>query len=100
MYSTSAHYTLAERAPLDFALAAAAQPNAVTDDLFAQVRAYWTEGQVVKILGVVAMSGFLNRRNDSLATPLEAEAPPLDVAQKAASGEHIWLPGKHGQPVP
>jgi uncharacterized peroxidase-related enzyme len=93
-YDTSALYSPAERAALDFALAAAAQPNAVTDELFAQVRAHWSENQVVEILGVVAMFGFLNRWNDSLATPLEAA--PLAIAQKAAGGAHAWSPGKHG----
>jgi len=95
-YATSDRYSPAERAALDFALAAAAQPNAVTDELFAQLRAHWSESQVVEILGVVAMFGFLNRWNDSLATPLEAA--PLAVAQKAAGGEHAWSPGKHGPP--
>ena len=97
-YKTSVRYTPAERAALDFALAAASQPNAVTDELFAQVRTYWSESQVVEILGVVAMFGFLNRWNDSLATPLEPA--PLAVAQKAAGGEHAWSPGKHGPLVP
>jgi uncharacterized peroxidase-related enzyme len=93
-YATSELYSPAERAALDFALAAAAQPNAVTDELFVQVRAHWSENQVVEILGVVTMFGFLNRWNDSLATPLEPA--PLAVAQKAAGGEHAWSPGKHG----
>jgi uncharacterized peroxidase-related enzyme len=92
-YATSPLYSDRERAALDFALAAAAQPNAVTDEVFARVRAHWSEGEIVEILGVVAMFGFLNRWNDSMATPLEAV--PLAVARKAApQGE--WSPGKHG----
>ena len=91
-YATSPLYTERERVALDFALAAAAQPNAVTDELFARLRAHWSEGQIVEILGVVAMFGFLNRWNDSLATPLEARA--LAVAARAA-GERGFDPGKH-----
>jgi hypothetical protein len=36
--------------------------------------------QVVEIVGVIAMFGFLNRWNDTLATPLEDE--PLEFAEK------------------
>jgi uncharacterized peroxidase-related enzyme len=92
-YASSPLYDDKERAALDFALAAAAQPNAVTDELFARLRSRWTDTQIVEILGVVALFGFLNRWNDSLATPLE-EAPAA-VAEKAI-GSRGWTPGKHG----
>jgi uncharacterized peroxidase-related enzyme len=94
-YETSPLYSERERAALAFALAAASQPNAVTDDVFARVRRHWSEGEIVEILGVVAMFGFLNRWNDSMGTPLEAV--PLEVARKAAP-QGDWSPGKHGQP--
>ena len=90
-YASSPLYTDKERVALDFALAAAAQPNAVTDELFARLRAHWSESQIVEILGVVAMFGFLNRWNDSMATPLEAR--PLEVAVQAA-GERGFDAGK------
>jgi hypothetical protein len=64
----------------------------VTDELFTELGQHWSEGQIVEILGVVAMFGFLNRWNDSMATPLEAV--PLAVAQHAA-GEHVFTAGKH-----
>jgi uncharacterized peroxidase-related enzyme len=91
-YANSDLYSPAEKIALDFALAAASQPNAVTDELFTEVSKHWNEGQIVEILGVVAMFGFLNRWNDSMATPLEAV--PLAVA-KHASGEHGFRAGKH-----
>ena len=93
-YAQSPHYSAAERVALDFALAAAAQPNAVSDELFAQLRAHWSETQIVEILGVVAMFGFLNRWNDSMATPLEAV--PEAVALAAVGGQG-WHAGKHHQ---
>jgi uncharacterized peroxidase-related enzyme len=92
VYATSPHYSPRERAALDFALAAAAQPNEVADELFARLREHWSEGEVVELLGVVAMFGFLNRWNDTMATPLEAV--PLQVAVDAA-GERGWSAGKH-----
>jgi alkylhydroperoxidase family enzyme len=91
-FADSPLYTARERVALDFALAAASQPNAVTDELFSHVREHWSESEVVEILGVVAMFGFLNRWNDSLATPLEAV--PLEIAKRAA-GARGWAAGKH-----
>ena len=92
-YKTSPLYTDAERLALDFALAAAAVPNDVTDELFAAMRAHWSDDQMVEIVGVISMFGFLNRWNDSLATPLEVA--PAAVAEKAI-GSRGWTPGKHG----
>jgi uncharacterized peroxidase-related enzyme len=91
-YAGSDLYSPAEKIALDFALAAASQPNAVTDELFAELSKHWSEGEIVEMLGVVAMFGFLNRWNDSMATPLESV--PLEVAAKAA-GAHGFTAGKH-----
>jgi len=91
-YQTSLLYDVAERATLDFAIAAASVPNAVTDDMFAQLCKYWTEEQIVEIVGVIALFGFLNRWNDTMATPLEDE--PIEIGEKyLASGG--WAIGKH-----
>ena len=91
-YASSDLYSPAEKIALDFALAAASQPNAVTDSMFAELSAHWSEGQIVEILGVVAMFAFLNRWNDTLGTPLET--PAAQVAQKAI-GDQGWSAGKH-----
>lgn len=91
-YNRSPHFTEKERLALDFALAAAAQPNAVTDTQFADLQRHWSDGEIVEILGVIAMFAFLNRWNDTLATPLEAV--PQGVAERAL-GQQGWTPGKH-----
>lgn len=91
-YATSPHYSVRERIALDFALAAGSQPNAVDDALFEQLRAHWSEGEIVELLGVIAMFAFLNRWNDTMATPLEAT--PTQVARQAL-GAHGWDAGKH-----
>jgi uncharacterized peroxidase-related enzyme len=93
-FRTSPRFTARERAALEFALAAAAQPNAVTDASFAELRRHWSESEIVEILGVVAMFGFLNRWNDSMATPLEPV--PASVAEKAL-GAKGWTSGKHAR---
>jgi uncharacterized peroxidase-related enzyme len=92
-YPTSPHFTEAERAAFDFAIAAASVPNAVTPAIGARLRAHWTEDEVVEILGVVALYGFLNRWNDSMATTLE----PIGIAagEKNLAREG-WDVGKHG----
>ena len=91
-FRTSPLYSEKERVALEFALAAASQPNAVTDELFAGLRRHWSDAQVVEILGVVAMFGFLNRWNDTMATPLEPVAAEVATRYLGASG---WGPGKH-----
>jgi uncharacterized peroxidase-related enzyme len=91
-YRTSPLFSEAERVTLDFAFAAACVPNAVTDEMFAAMRKYWTDEQMVEIVGVIAVFGFLNRWNDTMATPLEEE--PSEVGEKYLAA-HGWTPGKH-----
>jgi alkylhydroperoxidase family enzyme len=91
-YRTSALYNEAERVALDFTIEAAAQPNAVTDESFAKLKRHWSEGQIVEIVGVIALFGFLNRWNDTMATPLEEE--PIEVGEKYLAA-HGWNVGKH-----
>jgi len=91
-YASSPLYSQRERLALDFALAAASQPNAVTDRQFAQLQQYWSDSEITEILGVVALFAFLNRWNDTMATPLEAS--PAAVATQAL-GDQGWTAGKH-----
>ena len=91
-YRSSELFTPAERAALGFAASAAAVPNSVTDEQFAELQDHWDDGQIVEILGVVALYGFLNRWNDSLATQLEE--PSREVAERLL-GFSGWTVGKH-----
>src|SRR5246127_5654944 len=52
-YQTSPLFSSAERAALDLAVAGASVPNAATDEMFATLRAYWTDEQIVEIVGVI-----------------------------------------------
>lgn len=92
-YATSPLYSSKERLALDFALAASAQPNAVTDEQFKELQRHWSDDEIVEILGVIAMFAFLNRWNDTMATPLEPV--PTEVATRAV-GAQGWTAGKHG----
>ncbi|MFY8044564.1 MAG: carboxymuconolactone decarboxylase family protein [Rhodoferax sp.] len=91
-FERSALFNEAERVALDLALAAGQVPNAVDDALFLRLRAYWSEEQILEIVGVISLFGFLNRWNDTLATPLEEH--PVDVAKRHLAS-HGWTPGKH-----
>lgn len=91
-FERSALFNEAERVALELALAAGQVPNAVDDALFLRLRAYWTEEQILEIVGVISLFGFLNRWNDTLATPLEEH--PVDVAKRHLA-PHGWTPGKH-----
>lgn len=92
IYASSPHYSARERIALDLAMAAASQPNDVTDELFEQARQHWSDSEITEILGVVAMFAFLNRWNDTLGTTLEAV--PTQVAERAL-GAQGWQAGKH-----
>jgi uncharacterized peroxidase-related enzyme len=80
-----------ERVALRFARDASLVPNEVGPGHFRELREHWDEGQIVEMLAVVGLFGFLNRWNDTMATQLEA--PPMSFAA-ARYGTH-WHPGKH-----
>lgn len=85
-------FSEAERAALDFAVAAATIPNGVDAPLQARLRQHWDDGELVEIAGVIALFGYLNRWNDSLGTTLEA---PAATSGQTWLGVHGWQPGKH-----
>lgn len=91
-YETSPEFNEAERAALRFAQAAGQVPNTVSDAHFAELRRHFDEDEIIEIVAVIAFLGFLNRWNDTLATPLEPA--PRDFAERhlAATG---WTLGKH-----
>jgi len=92
-FERSERYSEAERAALRFARDASVVPNAVTPEHFDELRRHWDDGEIVEILAVVGLFGFLNRWNDSMATDLE-EIPAAFASDTI--GRHGWEPGKHG----
>ena len=91
-FERSPLYSGAERAALRFARDASVVPNEVTPRHFDELRRHWDDGQIVEILSVIGLFGFLNRWNDTMSTELEPE--PFDVASRTI-GVHGWEPGKH-----
>jgi uncharacterized peroxidase-related enzyme len=93
-FETSSLFSDAERAALDFAFHAAQQPGAATDAHFTALREHYSERAILELVAMISLFGFLNRWNDTLATPLEDK--PLAFAQANLSPEH-WDAGKHAR---
>jgi uncharacterized peroxidase-related enzyme len=91
-YAHHPAFSPAERAALDFAVAASSVPNAVDETIKSNLRQYWDEGEIVEIAGVVALFGYLNRWNDSMGTTIEDGAK--ESGQKFLQA-HGWTGGKH-----
>ncbi|WP_035564801.1 carboxymuconolactone decarboxylase family protein [Hymenobacter sp. IS2118] len=91
-FATHPAFSAAERAALAFAVAASAVPNAVNEPISDTLRAHWNEGEIVEILGVVSLFGYLNRWNDSMGTTLESGAVAAGQQHLAGQG---WSSGKH-----
>jgi uncharacterized peroxidase-related enzyme len=91
-YETSELFTEPERDALRLARDAALVPNEVTDEHFERLRRHFADEQIVEIAAVIAMFGWLNRWNDTMATTLELN--PLEWAEReiVAAG---WEAGKH-----
>lgn len=91
-YASHPAFSEAERAALDFTVAASSIPNAVDDRIKENLRQHWDDGEIVEITGVIALFGFLNRWNDTMGTTLEHDA--IESGKRFLS-THGWNGGKH-----
>lgn len=92
-FETSPLFSDAERAALRLAYHAALVPNEVSAEDFERLRFYFSDDEIVEIVASIALFGYLNRWNDTMAT--ELEDVPAQVATRAI-GSVGWEPGKHG----
>ena len=83
----------AERAALRVAYHGAISPAQASQADFDELYKHFDEAQVVEIVASIALFGFLNRWNDTMAT--ELESLPADVAQQTLGEAFSWEPGKH-----
>ena len=91
-YENSDHFTDAEKAALKYAHAAASIPNAVDDEIAAELHKQWEDDDIVEITAVIALFGYLNRWNDSMGSALEDL--PIDAGNKYLD-KTDWEIGKH-----
>jgi uncharacterized peroxidase-related enzyme len=92
-YAHSPLFTAAERAALRLAHHAALVPNEASAADFAELKQHFDDGQIVELVATIALFGYLNRWNDTMATELE-QRPAATAAR--AIGAVGWEPGKHG----
>jgi len=92
LYKTSDIFEPQEKALIDFCLAAGDVPNSVDKKHFDHLRSFFTSEQIVEIVSVISLFGWLNRWNDTFASDLE-EAP-LAFAKKHLT-RRGWDAGKH-----
>lgn len=85
-------FSLAEKAALRFAQEASSIPVNINKATEKELKSYWSDGDVVEMMGVISLFGFLNRWNDVMATSLEDDA-------KNSAAEYLnqisWTAGKH-----
>ena len=92
-FETEPAFSESERTVVAIAMAAGQNPNASTPEMFESLKTHFSSRQIVQIVSIIALFGFLNRWNDTMATALE-----LPAAEFAASalGAVDWTVGKHG----
>jgi len=93
-YETSVLFSDAERAALRLAAHAGMNPNATEPVHFDALKEHFSDQEIVEIVGVISLFGFLNRWNDTMAT--ELEEAPLNFGQNVLS-ENGWVAGKHAK---
>ena len=91
-YKSNAAFSESDRAMFDLAIAASQVPNGVSEEIKTRAKKFFTDGEIVEILGVVALFGYLNRWNDSMGT--ELENPAVKSAEEIL-GARGWEVGKH-----
>ena len=81
-----------EKAALRFAQEASLVPVNVSKDTEKDLHYHWSDEDIVEIMGVIALFGYLNRWNDVMATSIEddASSSALKLLRKIS-----WQPGKH-----
>ena len=89
-FRTSKSFKQKEKIAFEFTIAASSIPNQVDDTISGELRKFWDDGEIVEILGVISLFGFLNRWNDSMGTPIEDGA--LESGNAYLKN---WNPDKH-----
>jgi alkylhydroperoxidase family enzyme len=76
-YEHSDLFTPAERAALDLADAMTATPPQVSDELFARLREFYDEAQLVELAAIVAQENFRSRFNTTFRLESAGQYCPL-----------------------
>ena len=88
-FESSTLFTDRERAALRLAWHGALQPNQVSDSDFEALRRYFNDKEIVELVSVISLFGFLNRWSDTMAS--ELEALPKEFAGSLELSAHRML---------
>jgi len=91
-FETSKVFSDAERDALRLARDASILPNAATAAHFEALRFHFDEREIVDLVAIISLFGWLNRWNDTMATELEEPAVAFGTRNLAGAG---WAVGKH-----
>jgi uncharacterized peroxidase-related enzyme len=91
-FETDNRFSASERAALRLARDASLVPIATTPEHFSELRRHFSQNQIVELVAVIALFGWLNRWNETMATQLEDE--PMRFAGQHLAGRG-WQAGKH-----
>lgn len=93
-YEESDLFSEGEKAAFDLARSASVVPNAATDEIFERLKKHFNNAQIVEIVAVISLFGWLNRFNDTLHTELDQHT--LDWASQFSLHEKTsWRPQDH-----
>ena len=88
-FESSTLFTDRERAALRLAWHGALQPNQVSDSDFEALRRHFNDREIVELVAVISLFGFLNRWSDTMAS--ELEALPKEFAGSLELSAHRML---------
>jgi len=81
-----------EKVALKFTREASKVPVATTQELEEELKQHWSENDIIEIMSVIALFGYLNRWNDVMGTSLEEDA--VESANQYLKDKG-WDIGKH-----
>lgn len=94
-FRTSPLYSEAERAALELAEAMSRLPAEISDELFARVRTFYDEAQLVELAATAAMENFRARFNrvfaiepNSIYCPIDKQPHGGEAVREAGDTEH------------
>jgi len=70
-YENSDHFSQKEKCVLDLAFASGKVPNEAKKEHFDKLKNHFTSSQIIIIVSVISLFGFLNRWNDTFGTQIE-----------------------------
>lgn len=91
-FERSELFSAAEKAALLVAMKGAQVPCGIEDADMAALKEHFDDGQIVEIVGVISLFGFLNRWNAIMGTTLEDE--PRTFASETLAKD-VWQIGAH-----